>query len=132
MSERLMTGEGRPQRGLGCWVMPGLFGAGCLLLGLYNVFGREGLSGFEMVFALLLIAVGTVVTVAVVLWVLLMLWLRRLRRNLAAGMENLARSVEFMATQGRSGGTAPGPGDVRQEYEPLEVQAEVKDPGKEE
>jgi hypothetical protein len=114
--------------------MPGVFGIGCLALGLYNVFGREGVSGFETLLALVMIALGTIVTGAVVIWVIFLLWLRRLRRNLTASMENLARNMEYAATQGRSGGTgpggAPGPGDGRT-YEPLEVQAEVKDPEKE-
>jgi hypothetical protein len=110
-------------------VIPGLFGVACLALGLYNVFGREGISAIEMLLALMLIAVGGIVTAIVVAWILFLLWLRRLRRNLAAGMENLARSMEYMATQGRSGGVdggGPGQGPART-YEPLEVQAEVKD-----
>jgi hypothetical protein len=113
--------------------MPGLFGVGCLGVGLYNVFGRTGLSAFEMLLALMLIGVGAIVTGVVVIWVLFLLWLRRLRRNLAAGMENLAWTMEYRETQGRSGGTEAGAGSGEgRRYEPLEVQAEVKDPEKEE
>jgi hypothetical protein len=91
------------------------------------VFGRESLSTGQTLLALLMVTVGTLVLVPVVIGILIVLWLRRLRRNLAEGMSNLARGMEYMATQGRSGGEAPGSGDVRS-YEPLEVQAEVKDP----
>ena len=110
--------------GIGCWVKPGIFAVVALGVGLWMMFGSgpsRRISVAEALLSLVLVAVGTVVLLAVAAWVLFLLWVGRMTRDLRKNMDGLSEGVR--RTQGREG-SGPAAGGGR---EPIEVQAqEVK------